>query len=132
MNLIVADASAVLDYLLRTSRAGAVASTIEDPLADIHLPFLCDVEVVAVVRRGLLAGQLTVERGAQAVQAYLDLPVNRHPHTSLLPRMLELRANLTAHDAAYVALAERLGAALLTTDERLKRSVERLGSVRVL
>ena len=52
----------------------------------------------------------------------LDLPVHRHPHDILLPRIWELRRSVTAYDAAYVALAEALDAPLLTRDGKLARS----------
>ena len=65
------------------------------------------------------AGELDDERGAQALDDLADLPIHRYPHDLLLPRIWELRANLTAYDAAYVALAEALGAPLLTRDARL-------------
>ncbi|RED36140.1 hypothetical protein BJ123_10873 [Rhodopseudomonas thermotolerans] len=48
-----------------------------------------------------------------------DFPLQRHPHEFLLPRIWQLRNNLTAYDATYVALAEVLEAPLLTRDKRL-------------
>lgn len=93
------------------------------PDADLHVPALCDVEVAAGIRRALSGDALSVERAAAAVEDYLDLPLSRHGHQSLLARMLALRANLTACDACYVALAERVGGDLLTADERLARAV---------
>lgn len=55
---------------------------------------------------------------------YLDLPLSRHGHQHLLARILNLRANFSAYDATYIALAERLGATLVTGDQRLARAAE--------
>lgn len=90
---------------------------------DLHVPALCDVEVAAGVRRGLTRGILSAERSVAAIDDYLDLPLTRHGHQALLGRILSLRANFSPYDAAYVALAERLGGALLTGDQRLARAV---------
>jgi predicted nucleic acid-binding protein len=62
---------------------------------------------------------LSAQRGREALEDLADLSVRRYPHDVLLPRVWELRANLTAYDAAYVALAEALGAPLFTRDRRL-------------
>ena len=69
-------------------------------------------------------GYLTADL-MNAVADYLDLPLTRHAHTPLLPRMLELRENFSAYDATYVALAELLGASLLTADRALARAAVR-------
>ena len=121
--MIVADASALVDYLLRT-RSGIEAERIlTAPGVDLQVPALCDVEVAAALR-GLLVGHaMTVERCEQAVAAYVDLPLTRHGHTALLPRVLHLRENMSAYDATYAALAERLDAPFLTSDRRLARAV---------
>lgn len=59
------------------------------------------------------------ERGRDALADLADFPLQRYPHDLLLPRVWELRNNLTAYDAVYIALAEALGAPLLTRDQRL-------------
>jgi predicted nucleic acid-binding protein len=86
------------------------------------VPALCDVEVAAGMRRGLLGGILSAERVAEAIADYLDLPLTRHGHQGLLARILDLRENFSAYDATYVALAERLDGDLLTGDESLARA----------
>lgn len=80
-------------------------------------------EVASGLRRALLRGIISAERAELARQHYLLLPLTRHGHLSLLGRMLDLGANFSAYDACYVALAEQLGAGLLTADERLARAV---------
>lgn len=125
MRSIVADASALVEYLLRTEQAKAIDGIVEDPDVDLHVPALCDVEVVAALRRALLSGRMSVNRAEAAVEDYLDLPLVRHSHERLLAPILRLRANFSAYDAAYVALAVGLGASLLTRDRRLQRAVRR-------
>lgn len=89
---------------------------------DLHVPALCDVEVAAGLRRAVLQRALSAQRAMLALEDYRDLPLTRHGHLALLPRVLQLRANLSAYDAIYVALGEQLGAALLTADARLRRA----------
>ena len=123
MIAVVVDASAVMEYLLQTPRAELLAQVLHDSDAvSLHVPALCDVEVAGVLRRGLLARKLDEPRAGEAMLDYLDLPITRHGHTSLLARMLHLRGNFSAFDAAYVSLAERLGAELLTADSALAQA----------
>ena len=75
---------------------------------------------------------MDVERAAQALADYLDLPLVRHRHRMLLARVLELRDNFTAYNAAYVALAEELQAEIITTDEPFARSLRTLGTLTVV
>jgi predicted nucleic acid-binding protein len=62
-------------------------------------------------------------RAADALEDYLDLPLFRHGHQALLARVLQLRSNFSAYDAAYVALAEQLKGELLTADDGLARAI---------
>lgn len=98
---------------------------IRAPGESLHIPALCDVEVVSALRRLLLRRDLTEDRARQALRDYLDLPLRRSGHQGLLARILRLRTNFSAYDATYVALAERLKGTLLTSDEPLARAVER-------
>jgi predicted nucleic acid-binding protein len=124
----VVDASAFVDYLLRTEAGFRVGETIEDLDVDLHVPAVCDLEVTAAVRRGLLMGALTHDRAWAMIEVYLDLPISRHSHRPLLGRVLQLRDNFTAYDAVYVALAERLRSGLMTRDAALARAArQRLG-----
>jgi predicted nucleic acid-binding protein len=123
MRPIVVDASIVVEYLLRTSRAEPLESILRDPAVDLHVPALCDVEVTAVLRRAVLGRRLGIDRAYDAIEDYLELPLARHGHTYLLGRVLGLRSNFSAYDATYVALCEWLGARLVTADEALARAV---------
>jgi predicted nucleic acid-binding protein len=120
--VIVLDASAVVELVLGTAVGRKVAERISEPALSLHAPHLLDVEVAQVVRRYAFAGQISEERARTALEHLGALDVVRHPHDLLLPRIWELRANLTAYDAAYVALAEALPAPLLTRDGRLAGS----------
>lgn len=117
--MIVVDASAVLEVLLRTPAASAIERRLFAAGEALHAPHLIDIEVAHGLRRYALAGDMSAERGREAFEDLADLSVRRYPHDVLLARVWELRANLTAYDAVYVALAEALDAPLLTRDRRL-------------
>jgi predicted nucleic acid-binding protein len=117
--VIVVDASAVLEVLLNTPVAARVAERLFGPGETLHAPHLLDIEVAQVLRRYALAGELDAVRGREALEDLADLRLTRYPHDVLLRRIWELRRNLTAYDAAYVALAEALGAPLVTRDAAL-------------
>lgn len=85
-------------------------------------PELVDLEVASVWRRQVTAGAMDDRRAILALTDLRALPLRRTPHRPLLARCWELRGNLTIYDAAYVALAEALGALLLTGDGRLARA----------
>ena len=113
--MIVADASAVLEVLLNTSAGEGIADRLLDPAETVAAPHLLDLEVLQVLRRYTLTGDLDSDR---------DLPILRYPHEPLVFRVWDLRHNLTAYDAAYIALAEALDAPLLTRDARLAGAPE--------
>jgi predicted nucleic acid-binding protein len=117
--MIVVDASAMIEALLRTPAAAAVDARLFEPGETLHAPHLLDVEVAQVIRRYVANGDIDADRGREALDDLADLRLRRYPHDVLLPRIWELRHNLTAYDAAYVALAEALDAPLLTRDRRL-------------
>jgi predicted nucleic acid-binding protein len=120
--VIVLDASAVVELLLGTARGRAVADRIADPSLGLHAPHLLDVEVAQAFRRYVREGQIDVAFAEAAIEDLRALDVQRHAHEPLLDRVFALRHNLTAYDAVYVALAEVLGAPLLTCDRRLARA----------
>jgi predicted nucleic acid-binding protein len=117
--LIVVDASALIEVLLRTPAARAVENRLFAQGQTLHAPHLLDVEVTQVIRRYAAKGEIDGERGREALTDLSDLPLQRYPHSFLLPRVWDLRNNLIAYDAVYVALAEVLDATLLTRDQRL-------------
>jgi predicted nucleic acid-binding protein len=118
----VLDASVVIEVLLGTPAGRAVEDRVLDSRVSLHAPHLIDVEVAHVLRRYESTGDLTPSRAAEAVEDLRELPITRHEHALLLPRIWRLRRNLTAYDAVYVALAEALDATLLTRDAKLARA----------
>ncbi len=103
-----------------------------DDRETLHAPHLLDVEVAQVIRRYAAAGEIGEERGRAALADLGDFPLQRYPHGFLLPRAWELRNNLTAYDAVYVALAEALDAPLLTRDKRLTAAAGRYARVELV
>lgn len=120
--MIVLDASAILEVLLQTAAGASVTERFLAPDSTLHVPHLMDVEVAQVLRRFVARSEIAPERARQALEDLADLPLQRYAHDILLPRVWELRQNLTAYDAVYVALAEVLDAPLLTRDARILRA----------
>lgn len=114
--MIVADASIVVEFLLGTEAGQMFAQTLLDTAQTLHAPHVLDVEVTHALRGAVMRGEVEARRAREALDDLRDLRVTRYPHVHLLPRMWELRKNLTAYDAAYVALAEALDAELVTRD----------------
>lgn len=124
--MIVVDASALLEVLLRTPAADSVQTRLFAARGEtLHAPHLLDVEVAQVLRRYAAAGEMDGARGSAALADLADLPVRRYPHGLLLTRVWDLRNNFTAYDAVYVALAEALEAPLITRDRRLATAAAR-------
>jgi predicted nucleic acid-binding protein len=121
--MLVLDASCLIEVLLRTPAANAIERHIFAPGQTLHAPHLIDIEVAQVIRRYAAKGDIDAERGRLALEDLADTQLQRYPHAFLLPRIWELRHNVTAYDAAYVALAEALDANLLTRDRRLAASI---------
>lgn len=117
--MIVADASSILEVLLRAPAAEAIIKWAFVSGQTIHAPHLMDVEVMQVLRRYARTNSIRAQRAQEALDDYSAMPITRYPHTVLLPRMWELRHNLTAYDAAYISLAEALDAPLVTCDRAL-------------
>jgi len=119
--VIVVDASVAVDILLQLDAAEVLMDSLFDETETLHAPQLMDIEVAQVIRRYWRAGDIPAARGMQAIEDLRDLPITRYAHEPLLDRIWQLRANATAYDAAYLALAEALGAVLLTRDKALAR-----------
>ena len=117
--MIVLDASVVIEVLLQTDAATAVADRILAPNETLHAPHLIDLEVAQVLRRYVRRGELKADRAQRALEVMVEFPLTRYDHEPLLGRIWELRDNVTAYDAAYIALAEGLDATLVTRDRKL-------------
>jgi predicted nucleic acid-binding protein len=120
--VIVLDASAAVELLLDTATGRRVAILIEDPAMAVHVPHLLDVEVTSVLRRLAREGVVDAEDAKAAIEDLVALDLQRHSHDVLLERAWALRKNVTAYDAMYIALAEALGATLVTCDRKLAKT----------
>jgi predicted nucleic acid-binding protein len=120
--VIVVDASALLEVLLNTVAGRKIGERLFDGNDTLHAPHVLDLEVMQVLRRYTLSGQMDAERSQDALQDLADLPLNRYPHDVFIFRIWALRRNLTAYDAAYIALAEALDAPLITRDAAMARA----------
>lgn len=112
--MIVLDASAALSALLNDGPARAALAG-----QQVNVPHLVDSEVTSGLRRRVASNHLPAEAAWNMLRVWQRLGMTRHPVVSLLPRVWELRDNVSAYDASYVALAEALDCALLTADARL-------------
>ena len=115
--MLVADASAVVAALLN-----ARARSVLDGDLQVHAPHLMDSEVASAVRTRVRRGKLDGRAGWDLLEHYRRLGITRHSTFPMYDRIWELRNNLSAYDAAYVALAETLDCPLLTGDARISRA----------
>jgi predicted nucleic acid-binding protein len=127
--MIVLDASAAIDWLLQTSAGQHIDKRIYSHNESLHAPHLLDLEVTQVLRRLASQGVISAHRADEAIRDLLDLRITRYPHQLLLPRIWQLRHNFSAYDAAYIVLAEKLRAALVTRDARLASASGHAASV---
>jgi len=130
--MIVLDASALLEVLLATAAAERVARSIFARGQTLHAPHVIDLEVAQVLRRYRREGEISEVRAGEALRDLQDFPLTRYPHDLFLPRIWELKENLTAYDAVYIALAEVLPAPLVTRDGRIGRSPGHRAEVQLL
>jgi predicted nucleic acid-binding protein len=116
--VLVVDSSAVLAALTASDHAlGLLERLAHD--GDLHAPHLIDTEFLHALRRMTMNDELSEDRAADARTDFADLAVTRYPHQPLSDRVWQLRPNLTAYDATFVALAEALDTTLVTCDARL-------------
>ena len=121
--MLVLDASAALAAFLGTGvNSTSIRVRIEAPGESVHAPHLLDVEMLHALRGLVLRGYVSRARSEEVREDFASLRWSRYSHVAFLDRIWELKDNLTAYDAAYVALAETLSAPLVTTDVRLARA----------
>ena len=130
--MIVADASALLELLLGGPRARELGDLLLAQGSPLAAPQLIDLEVAQVMRRLASRGRLDPARAERAFEDLAAMPLARYDHAPLLPRVWSLRENLTAYDAAYLALAEALDAPLVTCDAALRTASGRMAEVIVV
>jgi predicted nucleic acid-binding protein len=127
--VIVLDASALVELLLGTEQGRLIAGRIADTTLGLHVPHLADLEVAQTLRRYVREGELDVVTALSTLEDLRSLDLERHAHEPLLDRIWDLRRNLTAYDAVYVALAEVLNTTVLTCDRKLARAPGMRGRV---
>jgi predicted nucleic acid-binding protein len=119
--LIVVDASVLMPALVDEGEKGdRMRARLDGEW--LTAPSVVDLEVIAALRGIVRGGEVTARRAERALEDLVSLPLDRAPHRRLARRIWELRDNLTAYDASYVALAERLDTVLLTADAALARA----------
>lgn len=116
--MLVVDTSAILAAIVGRPRIPALGQRLASD-GDLHAPHLIDVELLHGLRRLVMTGNLGQDRAEDCRADFADLALARYPHQPLADRMWELRHNLTAYDAAFVALSEALAVPLVTCDARL-------------
>lgn len=117
--MIVLDASAAIELLLALPLSKQVQDVVAAHDWQLAAPQLLEIEVLQVLRRRVASGRNLPAEAAEALDLLRDLNIRYFDHKVISGRIWELRENLTAYDAAYIALAELLEAPLLTTDIRL-------------
>ena len=113
--MIVIDASAAIELLMCSELGGRLEKRLFHGEELLNAPHLFDVEVLQVVRSLVAAREMSVDAAVEKIERLRQMDVVRHPHIELAQRIFELRHNLTAYDAAYLALAEHLREATLVT-----------------
>lgn len=116
--MLVVDASAAYDALVGRDPLDEITVRLAQG-AELVAPYLIDIEVVNALRKSVLAGRLTADRASDARDDLLNLSLDRFPHEPFIDRIWELRDQLSAYDAAYLALAEAIGIPLITCDAAL-------------
>jgi predicted nucleic acid-binding protein len=129
--MIVLDVSAAVDWLLRTPAGQLIERRIYAHPETLHSVYLLDVEFVQALRRLVRDGTLAAKRAEEAIEDMAALRITRYAPVLLLQRMWRLRQNLSAYDAAYVALAEKLQAPLITRDRRIATAPGHTATVEV-
>lgn len=129
--MVVLDASILAEMLTGTSLGMTAHRLIRQRGGDLHVPHLAVVETTSVLRAWVRGGEVPETRAASALADLGAFPARRWPAEPLLPRMWELRDNISTYDASYIALAEVLGANLLTADRRLARGASSFTDVAI-
>jgi predicted nucleic acid-binding protein len=122
--VIVVESSAMVNALVGDPANPSLLALLADE--ELHAPALLDFEVASALRGHALGGKLDPVRLEEAVGDFIAFRIERHPMTTLLGHVLDLRDNFTAYDAAYVVLAQALESSVVTADAKL-REAARLG-----
>ncbi len=130
--MIVVDASVIVELLLNAPRSLEVRRRLMTSRESLAAPHLLDLEVIQALRRYHAGGELDDDRARESLRNLSEFRLQRYPHQPFIGRIWELRRNLTAYDAAYIALAEALNATLVTRDARMAAAPGHRATVEVL
>jgi predicted nucleic acid-binding protein len=128
--MLVVDTSAILQALIGEHPNQALQRRLSED-GDLHAPHLIDVEFLHALRRLEASKAVTRDRAADARLDFADLSIVRYPHAGLADRAWDLRRNITAYDAMFVALAEELEVPLITCDAKLARTAAKTLEVEI-
>lgn len=128
--MLVVDSSAALDAIIGIGTPSGLVQRLTDD-GDLHAPHLIDIEVLNALRRLSSQGELSDDRATDALADFRELAIVRYPHIGLSDRIWQLRHNLTAYDAAFVALAEALDVPLITCDHGISQAPGHSATVEV-
>ena len=130
--MVVVDASVLVEILLGTEAGLRASDRLLQATGALHAPHLVDVEVLNAMRGLARRREVAPARAELALRDMLELRIERYPHGPLLARAWQLRDGVSAYDAMYVALAENLGAPLVTRDRKLGRAHGHRARIEVL
>ena len=117
--MLVVDASAVVSAITAgDERSEQIRERLESD-DELAAPYLIDLEVLQALRRLARQGELSPDRAVDGVRDLSELAMTRYPHEPFIDRVWELRGNLSAYDAVYLALAEAIAVPLVTCDAAL-------------
>ena len=122
--MIVVDASAAFDAVVGRDQHDPIPARLAEA-DEIAAPHLIDLEVLHALRRDVRTGTTSADRASDARDDFADLALSRYPHEPFIDRIWELRNDLSAYDAAYLALAEAISIPLITRDAGLAAVAER-------
>ena len=130
--MIVIDASLVVDIITAKISDGVLGNLLQLGSEQIVAPYLLDIEVLQALRKLQHIKKATEAECAASLSLFASLPITRKEHTPLLARIWELRANMTAYDATYVALAEKLKAELWTSDKKFSNTPNHTAKIKLV
>lgn len=120
--MIVIDASLVVDFITAKISSTELSEALGGDNQTVFAPEILDIEVVNALRKLRLLNKATESECLSALKLFDAAPILRMKHAPLLDRIWELHTNMTAYDAAYIALAEQLNAELWTRDAKYYRT----------
>ena len=130
--MIVIDASLVVDIITAKIDNSVIDDLLQLGLGQIAAPYLLDVEVIQALRKLELLNKASENECSTALALFQSLPITRKEHTPLIARISELRKNMTAYDATYVALAEKLNAELWTSDAKFSNTQTHIAKIKLI